>query len=179
MERNQPLHGKGGGSDAPTILGLHQTSSLFPPGSHHSNIQNQNISTFLSKSSLTFSALAAFLAFAAYQRAHGNQEVIQVYLVCFERKNSGLVSNTQAECLGRATAYLVNALSAVLVGGYATGIADAKFRNFADMMVVGGGWNWRSWWALVMTMIFVMGWGKVVGRSVTNVCLRLAGWALA
>lgn len=87
--------------------------------------------------SLSFSFLAAFLSFTAYQQAHGNQEVLKAYLACVEHKNTGLVQSTQAECVGRLAAYIVNVLAAILGGGYAAGTAEARLKEPLQVKGIG------------------------------------------
>ncbi|KAF2724301.1 hypothetical protein K431DRAFT_155936 [Polychaeton citri CBS 116435] len=77
----------------------------------------------------SFSAIGAFLSFAAFQRATGNAQVVEIYKSCIERCNSGIVKSTTAEWIGRLLAYLISALSAVLAGGYSTGTLEAGIRG--------------------------------------------------
>lgn len=78
---------------------------------------------------LAFHWVGGFSAFVAYQTASGNDQVIQIYISCVEKKSSRVVDSVEAECVGRVIKYLFQAMGFVVVGGFTVGTVESGSGN--------------------------------------------------
>jgi hypothetical protein len=78
---------------------------------------------------LTFSYIGAFLAFASYQEASGNAEVLVLYNMYWE-KGPARVPSTASDRIGRLIAYILSVLASTVSGSAIIGPLEKDL--FAD-----------------------------------------------
>lgn len=74
---------------------------------------------------LAFHWVGGFGAFVAYQTAFGNNQVVKIYIICVEKKPSGIIDSTKVECVARVIKYMLEAIGSVVVGGFSVGTVES------------------------------------------------------
>lgn len=91
----------------------------------HFNVR-ERVETLWTLDTFDFNRLAAIIAFCAFQGVAGQSIVAKIIASGLEKRNSGMIENTEAECAGHVLDYAIRAMIAVVIAGFLIGTADAN-----------------------------------------------------